>query len=690
MRPYSIFLLFFIVSFFGGAKSNVLGLVPSPATGDYAAQVYFSSDFHPKDARWFKTPWPESEWRYQLSPQAPLWLTRVDPTSTLTTINVDSTKTYQTVLGMGTSLEETSIYALTKNHSDAQIKEILKTLIDPKTGIGMNLFRITIGTSDFSDGRSVSTDPQGFYTYQDQPTDTFSIENDRKLNIIHVLKLAMEVAAESEQPIHFFASAWSPPGWMKDSGKLIGGKLRTDKIPDYAVYLRKFVHAYQAEGIPIYAITTNNEHYFAPDRYPGCFFDAGQEKLLVEAIGREFKQAGLSTRIWILDHNFDIWKQAAKTLAGLKADSPESYDFADGVAYHHYGGKPVQMAKLAELFPDKSIQFTEGAVWGMAGMDEIAQIFRNGSSSYVSWVTMATQTPQEHIQGPYNKPPALSPVLLTKKDGPGPDWYKIPEYNLYGQFMKFIRPGAVRIESDPGSPETTTNVAFRNPDGSLVIVAINQCEWVQDFRFIIDGNQLAASLPPSTMATYVLKSGLKLSTVAPTGLPDVGPRISPPTGSGTALKEWWLNLSGTGRGFDKLLNDPRFPANPSGTKVLTSLQTRDEWKGGSGTRLRGFVHPNITGPYVFYVAGDSSAELFLSTDESPENKKLVAICPQWAGGFDAHPQQRSAPIQLVAGKKYYFETLQIGGGGNGHTDVGWDLPGIGSQKIIWGKFLSPP
>jgi hypothetical protein len=82
--------------------------------------------------------------------------------------------------------------------------------------------------------------------------------------------------------------------------------------------------------------------------------------------------------------------------------------------------------------------------------------------------------------------------------------------------------------------------------------------------------------------------------------------------------------------------------------------------------------------------------LYLSPDESPTDKKLIATCPRWAMAFDWHPEQVSVPIPLEAGKKYYFETLQFGGGGNGHTDVGWDIPGIANQKIISGNFLSPP
>jgi O-glycosyl hydrolase len=662
---------------------------PPAASGDYAVQVYFSSELHPGNAGWFKTPWPESDWRYKLSAQTPLWLTGLDPASALPAIKIDSGKTYQSILGMGTSFEETSVYALARNHTDAQIEDILRTLIDPAHGIGMDLFRLTIGTSDFSDARSVSSGPQGFYSYQDDPHAAFSIENDRKLNIIRVVKLALKVAQETGRPIKFFASAWSPPGWMKDSGSLIGGKLKTDMIPAYAAYLRQFVQAYEAEGIPIYAITTNNEHYFVPNNYPGCFFDSTQEKLLVEALGREFKQAGLTTRIWIVDHNFYCWREAAKTLTGLRNDSGND-DLVDATAFHHYGGLPSEMSKLHDVFPDKGIQFTEGSTWGCPGMNEIVQILRNGSGSYVSWVTMTSQTPQDHIRGPYNKPPSLHPPLLVRTEDAGPGWYKIPEYYLYGQFMKFIQPGAVRIASDPGSEQTVTNVAFKNPDGTLVIVAVNQNEWVQDLRFLVDGNQFAATIPAATVATYVLKAGLAPSTRAAVGLPDVGARPMPPTGSGGVLKEWWINPAGAGKQLAALVNDPRFPAQPSGSKIVTSLSTRDEWKTPSGTRLRGYIHPNITGPHVFYVSGDSCAELYLSTDESPEHKKLIARCPQWAGGFDWHPEQKSAPIPLIAGKTYYFETLQTGGGGNGHTDVAWDIPGIANQKIIAGKFLSPP
>ena len=92
---------------------------------------------------------------------------------------------------------------------------------------------------------------------------------------------------------------------MKDSDSLTGGNLLTSMIPAYAAYLRQFVQAYQAQGIPIYAITTNNEHYNSTTAYPSCYFTAQQETTLVEAIASEFANYGITTKIWILDHNFD-------------------------------------------------------------------------------------------------------------------------------------------------------------------------------------------------------------------------------------------------------------------------------------------------------------------------------------------------------------------------------------------------
>ena len=488
----------------------ILGLAtysPAQATDDFDVQVYFSAEYHPKNIKWFTHPWEASEIRYRLRRQDNLKLTRPGE-SPATKIEIDPGKTFQTVTGIGASLDEASCYAIQKNHTDAQIKDILRQLIDLKDGIGLNLFRVCFGTSDFSDGRRVSSNPKGWYSYQDDPNGPFSIENDTKLGIIRVLKLAQQVAAESGQPIRFFGSAWSPPGWMKDSNNMVGGKLLATMYGQYAAYLRMAVQAYEAQGIPIYAVTTNNEHYFSPPAYPGCFFDAAAEAMLVEEMGKQFRDNHLDTKIWILDHNFAIWKRARETLDLLSKTTPnaEGYAFADAVAFHHYGGSPVAMTRLHDLFPDKNIEFSEGSVWGTAGIAEVAEIFRNWSKSYVYWVPVVTEKTNESIQGPYNVPGALSPTLFVTKDGGGQDMYRTPEYYLLGQFSRFVRPGAVRIESTATEKAGLTNVAFKNPDGTIVVVVVNQNEWKIDFKLVCGRNQVSAAIPACTVATLVFNS----------------------------------------------------------------------------------------------------------------------------------------------------------------------------------------
>jgi len=84
--------------------------------------------------------------------------------------------------------------------------------------------------------------------------------------------------------MQIFGSAWSPPGWMKDSGVMTGGNLLSTMYTQYAIYLKNAVLAYQAMGIPIYAITVNNEHYFSTSQYSSCTFGATAEGAVVEEL----------------------------------------------------------------------------------------------------------------------------------------------------------------------------------------------------------------------------------------------------------------------------------------------------------------------------------------------------------------------------------------------------------------------
>ena len=92
-----------------------------------------------------------------------------------------------------------------------------------------------------------------------------------------------------------------------------------------------------------------------------------------------------------------------------------------------------------------------------------------------------------------------------------------------------------------------------------------------------------------------------------------------------------------------------------------------------GSRLRGTVTAPVTGSYTFWVAGDDGVEMWLSTDDRKFNRQRVA----WHTGYtdpqqwDKFGTQQSAPVQLVAGQKYYLEVLHKEGHGGDHVSVAW-------------------
>ncbi len=471
------------------------------------ARMWVSSELYPEESIWFTNPPDTSEIEYKLTPLPLETGSLTNGSSTPVVFHVDASKFHQELLGIGTSLEETSVYAILKNKTDEQVKEILRALIDPQHGIGMNLFRITIGTSDFSDGRAVSDHPQGFYSYQDDQDDNFSIQNDIDLGILKVLKMAMQVAQECEPPqeIKFFASCWSPPPWMKTSNSLIGGTLKKGFEKELASYFRNFIEAYQKQGILIHAMTIQNEPNFVPDSYPGMKLDWRQERDVAVAVYEEFqKQPKIDTKLWIIDHNFEYWKKADNILTSL--DNMGKNFYIDAAAFHDYSRAPASsMQKLKQRHPDINLQFSEMSKFGVSGMYDIQHYFWNGSQSYVYWVTMSTQTPDEHNQGPYNSIDMLSPTMLIQPDGDRADWIINSDYYLLGQFSKFIRPGAMRLDCNSGSPDALTAVAFENPDNSIAVVLVNQTDRDQAFQIDLDDQHYSGQAPATSVVTIVIQ-----------------------------------------------------------------------------------------------------------------------------------------------------------------------------------------
>ncbi|WP_198170308.1 PA14 domain-containing protein [Mucilaginibacter arboris] len=155
--------------------------------------------------------------------------------------------------------------------------------------------------------------------------------------------------------------------------------------------------------------------------------------------------------------------------------------------------------------------------------------------------------------------------------------------------------------------------------------------------------------------------------------------------TGTILREEWDNVPGNN------ISDFSFQAAPTSTNQLTSFEGPVNTHDNYASRIRGYICIPQTGNYTFWIAGDDAAELWLSTDDNPDNKVRIANLLSWTGyrEWNKFDSQKSASITLQAGKKYYVEALQKQGGGGDNLSVQWQLPNGTVESPLPGKYLSP-
>ena len=159
-------------------------------------------------------------------------------------------------------------------------------------------------------------------------------------------------------------------------------------------------------------------------------------------------------------------------------------------------------------------------------------------------------------------------------------------------------------------------------------------------------------------------------------------------GLGTAVAKRWNNISGTN--LSDLKNDPRYPNNPDVVETVTAFAWNGTDADNYGGRIEGWVYVPATGDFTFWLNTDDQGELWLSTDDDPDNVRLIAVettyrdLNSWGTG-----EEQSAPIPLVGGERYYMMALWKEGGGGDHCQVAWQGPGVPARVVIPGTFLSP-
>ena len=434
------------------------------------------------------------------------WGTPVEATPATVVIDVDQSRAFQEMIGFGAAMTDASAHLFQRLRPAAResaLRDLFgrPTLDDNRaaadSGIGLSFVRVPMGASDFS---------MRHYSYDDVAdgeTDStlrhFSIDADR------AEKLPMLRRALAINPrLKVMASPWSAPAWMKTTNSLIKGTLQPLFYDSFADYFVKFIRAYEAAGVGIYAVSLQNEPAFEPDNYPGMRLDpAARARVIANHMGPRFEREGIRTMILDWDHNWDAPQQPLDVLADTAARK-----YVQGVAWHCYGGDVGAQSVVHDRYPDKDAYFSEcsGGEWSPK-FDENLKWFtntliigsvRNWARGVLLWNLALDRNYGPHLGGCGN----CRGVLTV--DTAKATYTRNVEYYALGHASKFIVPGARRIASS-GGDSTLTHVAFRNPDaGSVALIVLNSDARARSFVVRAGAGSFSYELPAASVVTFLI------------------------------------------------------------------------------------------------------------------------------------------------------------------------------------------
>ena len=405
-------------------------------------------------------------------------------------IMVDSSVRYQTIDGFGFALTGGSASLI--NSLDSMKKEtLLKELFGSEVNsIGISYLRISIGASDLS-ARDFTYDemPAG---QTDQELEQFSIGME-KTDLIPILKKILFL-----QPgLKILGSPWTAPTWMKSGRSYTGGSLLHACYGCYARYFVKYIQAMAREGIPIDAITPQNEPLFGGNN-PSMLMNASEEADFIKNyLGPEFRKARINTRIIVYDHNADRPDYPLSILADSAAAK-----FVDGSAFHLYGGEITALGKVHMAQPGKNVYFTEQWVGGPENFAVdlrwhvktlIIGASRNWSRNVLEWNLASDPAYNPHTVGGCNT--CLGGITI------GREITRNVGYFIIGHASKFVSPGSVRIASNEAPP--LENVAFLTPEGKKVLIVLNDSSAKENFSIVSGDRSAVVSLDAGAVATCV-------------------------------------------------------------------------------------------------------------------------------------------------------------------------------------------
>ncbi len=425
------------------------------------------------------------------------------PLESEVSVFINPNKTFQEFMGIGGAITDASAEVFAKL-PPAKQQELLSAYFDKEQGIAYSLCRTPIHSCDFSSGS---------FTYIDEgdtSLESFSIEHDMAYRIPMIKKAIQTAGGE----LLLYASPWSPPAFMKDNKNMLqGGKLLPPFYESWARYYTKFIKAYEAQGMPIWGVTIQNEP-MAVQRWESCIYTAEEERdFLKDYLGPIMERAGLGDKkIVVWDHNRDLINHRANTIF----EDPEASKYAWGIGFHWYetwaGGEAMfsNLGDIKDAYPDKKLLFTEGCQerfdptqyerWSNAERYGRSMIndFNNGTVGWTDWNILLNQNGGPNHVGNY----CFAPIHGDTESG---ELIFTPSYYYIGHFSKFIHPGAKRI-SCVSSRSHLLTTAFVNPDKSMVSVIMNQSDDTINYRLYVGSSDAISMDIPAHAIQSIISS----------------------------------------------------------------------------------------------------------------------------------------------------------------------------------------
>jgi glucosylceramidase len=302
--------------------------------------------------------------------------------------------------------------------------------------------------------------------------------------------------------ITILGSPWSAPSWMKTNGQPKAGSLLPAMYGVYAQYFVRYLRAMAGQGIPIAAITVQNEPLNA-NNTPSMVVTAKEEdRFIATALGPALKKAHLKTKIILYDHNCDRPDYPLEILA-----DPEASKFVEGSGFHLYGGEISAMTKVHDAYPKKNLYFTEQMVIERADQrpfkigDSVSRIVIGATLNWSRNVLLWNLAADPH-NGPHTDHGGC-PICQGAITLDGDEVTRNLAFYTIAHVSKFVHPGSVRVSSEAPATSALANVAFITPDHHTVLLVANTGHGSSTFNIQSNGRAFTATLGTGDVATYV-------------------------------------------------------------------------------------------------------------------------------------------------------------------------------------------